>query len=326
MPASSRRGWCLVVPVKRLAEAKSRLLADLPRGCAATTLREELALAFAADTVAAALACPSVAAVVVVTGDPRAATVLAGIGARVVADAPEAGLNPALLHGGACAVAGRPGYGVAALSADLPALRPHELGDALTEAARVDVALVADAEGRGTTVLTARTVDLFAPSFGPGSRARHERSGAVPLKLELPSVRRDVDTLAHLREALLLGTGPMTTGLARTLLARLLPAPGASDAPGSSGAPQPPAGNVPFVQATVADYDARTRAGTVLLDDGIELDFSVGCLDPRVRLLRLGQRVRVTLAEGPGGRRVTGLTLSTFGDPAGTPPTQAPKA
>ncbi|KWX09855.1 hypothetical protein TR74_07100, partial [Carbonactinospora thermoautotrophica] len=50
--------WCLVVPVKLLAHAKTRL-AGL-----AGARRAELALAFAADTITAALRCPRVVEVI----------------------------------------------------------------------------------------------------------------------------------------------------------------------------------------------------------------------------------------------------------------------
>lgn len=75
--------WSLVVPLKPLAEAKSRLAA-----AAGDSLRPHLALAFAEDTVAAALACPSVRNVAVVTDDPAASFRLAALGARIVPDAP----------------------------------------------------------------------------------------------------------------------------------------------------------------------------------------------------------------------------------------------
>ncbi len=68
--------WTLVVPVKPLARAKSRLADTAHDG-----VRPGLALAFAQDTVAAALACPEVADVAVVTDDARAGRELAGLGA-----------------------------------------------------------------------------------------------------------------------------------------------------------------------------------------------------------------------------------------------------
>ena len=99
--------WSLVIPVKVLARAKSRL-AGL-----AGPAREELALAMAADTVSAAAACPVVAAVVVVTDDASAASTLGELGALIVPDEPAAGLNPALAHGASLAAARWPRSGTA---------------------------------------------------------------------------------------------------------------------------------------------------------------------------------------------------------------------
>ncbi|HEU4424884.1 MAG TPA: cold-shock protein [Pilimelia sp.] len=64
------------------------------------------------------------------------------------------------------------------------------------------------------------------------------------------------------------------------------------------------------MQGTVATYDAQTRSGTLLLDDGTELAFPAAAFDASgLRLLRLGQRVRVE--QGGDGEviRVTLLTL-----------------
>jgi hypothetical protein len=50
------------------------------------------------------------------------------------------------------------------------------------------------------------------------------------------------------------------------------------------------------VQATVSDYDPQARSGAVLLDDGVRLSFGPDALDgTQLRLLRRGQRVRVTV-------------------------------
>jgi 2-phospho-L-lactate guanylyltransferase len=201
--------WSVVIPVKVLARAKSRL-AGL-----AGPARSELALAMAADTVRAAAACPVVATVVVVTDDPAAASALGGLGAWVVADEPDAGLNPALAHGAAVAAAARPDCGTAALAADLPALRPAELGRGLRAAAQWPEAFVSDAEGSGTTLYTARPGAAFQPRFGPGSAARYRKGRAAEIVLaDVPSLRSDVDTPADLQNALSLGVGPRTAELA----------------------------------------------------------------------------------------------------------------
>jgi 2-phospho-L-lactate guanylyltransferase len=107
---------------------------------------------------------------------------------------------------------------VGALSADLPALRPAELDRVLEAAAAAPNAFVPDAAGIGTTLYTARPGADFSPRFGTDSRARHRESGARELALDdVPSVRRDVDTIEDLRVALELGVGPHTASVATFL-------------------------------------------------------------------------------------------------------------
>jgi 2-phospho-L-lactate guanylyltransferase len=202
--ASSAVPWAIVVPVKRLAVAKSRL--DV-----VPAVRADLALAMTLDTVAAALACDLVGLVIAVSDDPRASPLLSRLGAAVVPDEPDAGLNPALAHGARTAATALPGAAVAALSADLPALRPHELLDVLMAARRHATAMVADEAGVGTTMLTALLPVDFRAAFGAASRAEHLALGAADLSgIAGASVRRDVDTLADLRAAEALGCGPAT--------------------------------------------------------------------------------------------------------------------
>ena len=210
------RSWSVVVPAKRLAVAKTRLrpvTATLGEGTAVG--HDALVLALLADTVSAALACPAVAEVVVVTDDRAADDVARGLGARTVPDVPDRGLNPALEHGARSAT----GTAVAALSSDLPALRPAELAAALAAADGAARAFVPDAPGTGTTLLTAVDVPL-RPAFGPGSAEAHRSGGAVALSGNWPGLVRDVDTDADLRAALALGAGPRTVAL----LGGLLPA------------------------------------------------------------------------------------------------------
>ncbi|MGW5640210.1 2-phospho-L-lactate guanylyltransferase [Streptomyces sp. NPDC003832] len=206
--------WTLVIPLKPLARAKSRL-----SGTAAGGLRPALALAFAQDTVAAALASGPVRDVAVVTDDALAGRELSALGARVLPDTPGAGLNAALAHGAAVVRAARPDCAVAALNADLPALRPAELARALDSAAEFPRAFLPDAAAIGTTLLSAAPGRPLHPAFGPDSRARHRASGATELTLgAVDSVRQDVDTGEDLRAALALGVGPRTTAAAAGLL------------------------------------------------------------------------------------------------------------
>jgi 2-phospho-L-lactate/phosphoenolpyruvate guanylyltransferase len=216
MTDSALTTWSVLIPVKVLAQAKSRLagLSGL-----AGPRRAELALALACDTVTAVRGSDAVARVIVITDDQVAGVALAALGALIIPDEPRDGLNAALRHGAAYAVARWPGAGTAALSADLPALRPEQIGRALRAAAAWPTAFVADAAGDGTTLYTAAPGAEFRPAFGPGSRARHAAGGAAELGLDgIPGLRRDVDTPADLREAVALGLGPYSAPLAAELL------------------------------------------------------------------------------------------------------------
>jgi 2-phospho-L-lactate guanylyltransferase len=234
--------WSLVIPVKVLAQAKSRLTGLLAADRAALTQAK------AADTVAAAMAAPAVAAVIVVTDDPGVGAEMKGLHAVVLADEPAAGLNPALAFGAAYSRGLWPERGVAGLAADLPALRPAELQSALTAAAALarggdppgppavlargddapsppagtGQAFVPDADGTGTTLYAAGPGVAFDPRFGPGSRARHGAAGATELDLPLTAgLRRDVDTLDDLRRAAAIGAGPRTAGVLASMADRL---------------------------------------------------------------------------------------------------------
>jgi 2-phospho-L-lactate/phosphoenolpyruvate guanylyltransferase len=211
--------WTLVVPLKPLSRAKTRL-ADT----AGDELRPGLALAFAQDTVGAALACRAVRGVTVVTDDPLAARELSALGARILPDPPGGGLNAALAQGALAVRQQLPTAAVAALNADLPALRPTELEQALEAASAFPRAFLADAAGVGTTLLAAAPGTELSPAFGGPSRARHRASGAREIQLRgVDSVRRDVDTGEDLRAALALGVGPHTARHALFFEARFSP-------------------------------------------------------------------------------------------------------
>ncbi|MFK3980179.1 2-phospho-L-lactate guanylyltransferase [Micromonospora sp. NPDC050397] len=210
--------WTVVVPLKRLSAAKSRLRGALPG-----VPHEPLALALAQDTVSAALASPPVGEVLVVTDDPVAGRALRALGARIVPDPPGGGLNPAFTRGASLV----DGHGVAALTADLPALRPAELTAALRAAAAGPTRVrrfAADTPGTGTVLLLAPAGVPLDPRFGGPSAAAHATSGALTLPEAGPTLRRDVDTRADLLAAIALGVGrhtarllaPATAGLVAT--------------------------------------------------------------------------------------------------------------
>jgi len=183
--------WTLVIPVKPAELGKSRLGGG-----------PALARAVALDTVSAAAAASRVCEVVLVTGDTAIAAALAGLGRiRVVREERAVGIAAAIRAGLAGVTGPR-----AALLGDLPALDPAELDAALALAETHDRAFVRDADGTGTTLVTAVDGVSFAAEFGPDSAARHAAAGLVELPIPADStLRRDVDTPEQL--AVLLAAG-----------------------------------------------------------------------------------------------------------------------
>jgi 2-phospho-L-lactate guanylyltransferase len=179
----------------------------------------------AGDTIAAATQAATVAVVLVVTDDPDVSLIAAGLGALVLPDEPAAGLNQALAYGAARAQASWPERGRAGLAGDVPSARPEELTAALAAAARLGAGFVPDADGTGTVLYAAAPGTQFRPQFGPASRDRHLAAGAAEIgpgrtdrngtqpATSLAGLRRDVDTIANLREAAALGLGPRTRAL-----------------------------------------------------------------------------------------------------------------
>lgn len=222
-----------ILPVKRFTAAKQRLGADV-----AESLRAELAKAMVGDVLSALRDCAAIDATIVVTREPAVAAAARYIGAIVVQDTAESSQSAAAQLGLARAV--EDGFERAlCVPGDCPALDPHELRDLLDgtpdtsagpradmhaarslaehahagtsapkERAR-EVTIVPDRHGTGTNGLLLTPPDAIAPSFGPGSCARHEklaRTGGTAVRVErVPSLLLDIDTaedLAVLRERL----------------------------------------------------------------------------------------------------------------------------
>jgi 2-phospho-L-lactate guanylyltransferase len=195
----------LIVPVKRLDRAKSRLRGAFPN-------HVDLVLALLLDTVTAAGETPGVRRVLVVCEDDRVPPALAAIGVEAVDKRGLPGLNPALEYGAGVLRADNRRGVIGALQADLPALRPADLGAALAEAGGRR-AFCADRAGTGTTLLLSAPGGPLDPRFGAGSAAAHTASGATPVTAPVPTLRCDVDTTEDLAVACALGPGPRTSTL-----------------------------------------------------------------------------------------------------------------
>lgn len=206
MEALSQAGaWTVVLPIKGGTGAKSRLLPG------DGSSRHALARAVALDTLVAALACSAVRQTVVVTDDDQVTDQCSALGAVVIAESvPGAGLLAAIADG----VRGCGPGPTAVLLADLPAATPVDLENALTCALQAlhgaPQVFLPDAEGSGTVLLAALQPQQLTPAFGPDSATAHMALGAARLDLDLPRLRRDVDTMESLAQADALGLGRFT--------------------------------------------------------------------------------------------------------------------
>lgn len=213
--ATGTGGWTIVVPVKALDRAKSRLDPALP-----STGRKALVLAMATDVLRACLATPGVGRVRVVSAaDPLVRDLAARVGAEFVPDPPPATrphvdpLNAALT----AALADVPGP-VGVVAADLPELRPHHLARILASAERHPHSTVADHRGAGTTMaFWTGAPDSRVCRFGPDSAARFRAGGAVTVGVaaDLAAASRDVDIPADLATLSARDVGAATAGALR---------------------------------------------------------------------------------------------------------------
>ncbi|TXK17765.1 NTP transferase domain-containing protein [Homoserinibacter sp. GY 40078] len=203
--ARTSSGWVVVIPVKPVAVGKSRLGAG-----------PDAALAIALDTIEAVAAAAEVSVVVVVTADERVADAVGalpehGARRRVVHEVAPAGIRAAVAAGLVDVADASPR---AVLLGDVPTLDPAELDAALRLAAGVDRAFVADAEGTGTVLVTARGGVELREAFGPGSAEGHRALGLAELDLPAESgLRRDVDTPEQLADVVARGGARRTTAL-----------------------------------------------------------------------------------------------------------------
>ena len=196
-------GWTVIVPIRSWTTGKTRLGGD-------ADVRGTLARAIALDTVEAIVGCGEVGRVLVVTPDAEVAADVARLGAVVVPEPSTPSGDPlnAAIDRAAASTVGP----VAVVLGDVPALTAADLAQVLRGAAAHPSAFVPDAEGTGTVLLAARSVDVLVPCFGPGSAVAHAATGAA--RLDAPdAVRRDVDTPQDADEARRLGVGPRTAVL-----------------------------------------------------------------------------------------------------------------
>lgn len=211
MTTSAAVEYTALIPAKPPQLGKQRL------GGMPPAFRSALATAFALDTISAVRACPVVREAWLVCSDPALAAAAAHLGVPTLADPePASGDFNELLRTVVAGLQLAADAAVVVVPADLPALTPADLAEALRPWDGVRPAFVADTRGSGTTLYVARAGD-FDPRYGPGSSEAHLTAGASELPVWLSSVQQDVDDARDLDAAIGLGVGKQT----RAVMARL---------------------------------------------------------------------------------------------------------
>ncbi len=188
----------VVLPVKRFGHAKQRLSVSIP-----DSARQALVRAMVTDVLDAVAAVTAIDLTVVVTREPIAAAAATDRGALIVQDSDQG--QSAAVELGIAAAASQGAERVLCIPGDCPALDPAEIATLLSDAEqspRPDVVIIPDRHGTGTNGLLLSPPDAIAPSFGPGSCARHmtlTQKAGLSCRIASPSsLLLDVDTGADL--------------------------------------------------------------------------------------------------------------------------------
>jgi 2-phospho-L-lactate guanylyltransferase len=177
-----------VVPVKALADSKSRLFPDRARADV-----EALSLAMMGDVIECLRATRGVGRVVVITPDRAfAEAALAEGGEALLRDDP--GLNPAIEA--ASAEGAGAGEAVLVMLGDVAAADAGELARLVADAPARGNAIAPSRDG-GTSALVRRPARGLAAQFGHDSAKRHREAAAAAgvscVECALPSLAIDVD-------------------------------------------------------------------------------------------------------------------------------------
>jgi 2-phospho-L-lactate/phosphoenolpyruvate guanylyltransferase len=216
----------VILPVKRFANAKTRVVETIGPPGRAAVLRAMLA-----DVLTALDRACEVERVILVTGEGRAEKVAMERAKRsptpleVMRDPRDHGHSEAATLGivrakalGATCTALLPG--------DCPLLEPPELDNALSSFSEGTVGVASDHHGTGTNGLFLSPADAIGPAFGPGSCERHldraRRAGFQAELMDIPSLALDLDTPDDLVAlASLLADDPKRAPLTAAALAEL---------------------------------------------------------------------------------------------------------
>lgn len=189
--------YTVLVPVKALALAKSRLAPYLTEGQRATFVLDMLS-----HVLRVARAAEEIEQTAVVSADRRVLALAQQLGAIPLLEQ-RAGHNPAL-RAAAATLQQHGAQALLILSADLPLLAPCDITAMVEQAAHYEVVLAPSREKTGTNALLVRPPLAIPYRFGPNSRERHlqaARNGSLNSVLyQSRGTAFDIDTIDDVLE------------------------------------------------------------------------------------------------------------------------------
>lgn len=207
----------VIIPVKRLSEAKSSLSPNLT-----PKQRKKLVLSMLADVLNSVHRAPSVKGVVVVSPDKRVLDFARLHAAEGLAES-GFGLNEALKHAIRHAIA-KGESEVLILPADLPTIKTSDIENIIAMASSAKDVVIAPSNTRGTNALFLRPPNVIDLRFGGESFPTHVRealkAGVKPRIYRSPFVSLDIDEVADLEAIRIHGIGTNAYRFLLTLFKR----------------------------------------------------------------------------------------------------------
>jgi 2-phospho-L-lactate guanylyltransferase len=180
--------WALVAI--RSSAGKQRLAGVLDDG-----QRRELVMAMAGDVLDALVSAPEVAGVALVTEDSELGELAQALGAKVIPDPGQGGLNGALAHG-RDVLAEEGAQSLLIVHGDVPAITAADIA-ALCAAHEGGVTVARATSDGGTNGLLLTPPDAVDLHFGPDSCAAHvaaaKKAGIHPQVLAITGLSHDID-------------------------------------------------------------------------------------------------------------------------------------
>jgi 2-phospho-L-lactate guanylyltransferase len=180
--------WALVAI--RSSAGKQRLAGVLDEG-----QRRELVMVMAGDVLSALLAAPEITRVALVTEDAELGELAQALGAQVIPDPGQGGLNGALSHGRDVLVE-EGAQSLLIVHGDVPAITSADIA-ALCAAHDGGVTIARATSDGGTNGLLLTPPEAIALHFGPDSCAAHlaaaEKAGFAAKVLAIAGLSHDID-------------------------------------------------------------------------------------------------------------------------------------